>query len=48
MSRRDEIDMVLAAIRAEPPRDPRRETQWQYDDRLATAAWKAAQPEQES
>ncbi len=30
--------MVRAAIRAEAPYDYRRETRWQYDNRLAAAA----------
>ena len=37
-SREREIDMVRAAIRAEAPYDYRRETRWQYDNRLAAAA----------
>ena len=37
-SREREIDVARAAIRAEAPFDRRRETQWQYDNRLAAAA----------
>lgn len=32
------IDEARRAIRAQKPRDPRRETVWQYQDRLAAAA----------
>ena len=37
-SREREIDVARAAIRAEAPYDYRRETRWQYDNRLAAAA----------
>lgn len=37
-TREREIDVARAAIRAEPPYDWRRETRWQYDNRLAAAA----------
>lgn len=36
--REREIDVARAAIRAEAPYDRRRETRWQYDNRLAAAA----------
>ncbi len=32
------VDAARRAIRAEKPRDARRETVWQYQDRLAAAA----------
>lgn len=37
-TRYEQIDMARAAIRAEAPYDRRRETRWQYENRLAAAA----------
>lgn len=41
------IDVGRRAIRGEKPYDQRRETHWQYQDRLAAAVVDALFPEQE-